>query len=213
LAGDSPSAECIIKGGGDDDMGVLENWIIDLGAGWISRLPDGASAERIDYSPFAQSWIQVLPKITDTICLMTPSFPGRAASISMLSISGEGPETETNQRGDEASIPDQLQFAKFIKETMMKMLAFVDFLGNQAVLRSGAPIPDMKEDLSILLRVRSALSKALSEIRLLFHSPTSAQVERMQGEIISLLSAKEAKVDEIIWSGMERIMIYVLQSI
>jgi hypothetical protein len=35
----------------------------------------------------------------------------------------------------------------------------------------------------------------------------------MQGEIISLLSAKEAKVDEIIWSGMERIMIYVLQSI
>jgi hypothetical protein len=47
----------------------------------------------------------------------------------MRSICEEEPETETDQCGDdEASLPDQFQFAKLINQTMFEMLAFVDVL-------------------------------------------------------------------------------------
>jgi hypothetical protein len=129
----------------------------------------------------------------------------------MRSICEEEPETETDQCGDdEASLPDQFQFAKLINQTMFEMLAFVDVICSEAAVRRGVPVSYVMEKLSILLGVRFALSEALSKIRFLFHSPTSAQVERKQDEIIRLLSAKEAKLDEIIWVAMEYIRTHVL---
>jgi hypothetical protein len=129
----------------------------------------------------------------------------------MRSICEEEPETETDQCGDdEASIPDQFQFAKLINQTMFEMLAFVDVICSEAAVRRGVPVSYVMEKLSILLGVRFALSEALSKIRFLFHSPTSAQVERKQDEIIRLLSAKEAKLDEMIWVAMEYIRTHVL---
>ena len=89
---------------------------------------------------------------------------------------------------------------------MLTMLAFVDVIAAapaDATTAGEVPLlPSAK--LPALLGVRGALSKALPEIRLSFHSPLSAQVESIVGAIVTLLSAKESKVGEAIWSTMVR---------
>jgi len=140
----------------------------------------------------------VLSEITDT--LVTPFFSGRG-TCSMPSICEE--EHETKQRGDQDSIPDQLQITEFIKETMLAMVAFVDVICRTVAISisSRVPAPYVMEKLSILLGVRFAQSES--------EDCTS----RKEDEIISLLSAKEAKLDEIIWITMEYIRTRVLLSI
>jgi len=157
FAGDAPpSAEYII---GDRD--VLERWFTELGGGWILELNnDGASAAAVivDHTVYARNWIRVLSEITDT--LVTPFFSGRG-TCSMPSICEE--EHETKQRGDQDSIPDQLQITEFIKETMLAMVAFVDVICRKVAISisSRVPAPYVMEKLSILLGVRFALSEAL----------------------------------------------------
>ncbi|KAF8672871.1 hypothetical protein HU200_049209 [Digitaria exilis] len=113
--------------------------------------------------------------------------------------------------GQTAGSADQFKFARFFQETMLKMLGFVDVvIASEVLVRDGAPEPYMK--LSNLLGVHGALSKTLSEIWLLFHSPPSAEVERIEREMVSLLSAKEAKAGEAIWGTMEEIRTCILDS-
>ena len=97
---------------------------------------------------------------------------------------------------------------------MSKMLSFVDIIvaldpNNTTTCESfvdnGNGVPPLYNRINILLSVHNALSKALSKVRLVFHSPPSQQVERMTGEIVSLLSAKNRKAGDAIWSTMEQI--------
>lgn len=79
---------------------------------------------------------------------------------------------------------------------MLKMLAFVDFIVAphttttiEVIMVFGVdgvppPPPLPYEKLSTLLVVSGALSKALTQIRLSFHWPPSAEIQRIQGEIV-----------------------------
>lgn len=120
----------------------------------------------------------------------------------MASLCPDQPETEvTTESGNGASIVDQFQYAQFIQETMLKLLAFVDVIAaldakqitlEEQDLRNWMVPRQQYDHLNTLLSVHGALSSALDKSRLSFHSPSSAQVEKIQGEIVSLTSSKEA---------------------
>jgi hypothetical protein len=92
-----------------------------------------------------------------------------------------------------------LQFALFVQETMSKMLVLVDVIFSKPLLIHGPP--DTSPSLLTQISVHGALSKALSGFRLQFHPPPSAQVEKIEKEMLSLLSAKQGKASEAIWSA------------
>ncbi|CAN6181598.1 unnamed protein product [Urochloa humidicola] len=101
--------------------------------------------------------------------------------------------------------PDQLQFAQFFQEAMLKMLTFIDVLvGTEVVARNGLK-EDPYEKLSTLMGVRGALSKALHQIHLSSYSPPSADVFTIQRDMVSILAAKESKAGEAIWTTMQQI--------
>ncbi|PVH47610.1 hypothetical protein PAHAL_4G101300 [Panicum hallii] len=102
---------------------------------------------------------------------------------------------------------------------MSEMLVFVDVIvapnaKAAAAMDRGGTQQQQYGQLSTLLRVHDALSRALAKIRLSFHSSsTAAQVQRIQGKTVGLLSAREAKVGEATWSTLEHIRTRVLESI
>jgi hypothetical protein len=116
---------------------------------------------------------------------------------------GESQIQKEEKAGEaESCIPDQFQFARFIQETMLKMLAFVDFLvaldpntiSEFSVAHgSGLPAPALYQKISILLRVLDALSNAFFEVEVLILSmpSESEEVKRIRGEIINLLYAAQ----------------------
>jgi len=53
----------------------------------------------------------------------------------------------------------------------------------------------------------------LSEIRLPLDSSSSAEVARIQGQIVNVLSAKEGKVGEAIWSALEELRTRIVESL
>jgi hypothetical protein len=122
-----------------------------------------------------------------------------------------GLELDTTEAEEKATIRDQYRLARFIQEAMLTMLAFVDVIaaapadartsGEEVLVSNGVPLLPYAK-LRALLGVRGALSKALTEIRLSFHSPLSAEVESIVDAIVSLLSVKESKPGEAIWSTM-----------
>ncbi|CAN6181602.1 unnamed protein product [Urochloa humidicola] len=189
----------------DGDIGVLERWFTELGVGWVLHVPDGESAGKHGHTSTFDtwSWIRALTEIMQTIRLTTSLFPVRGL-VGMPSICEEEHDTESSM--------DQFKFARFFQETMLKMLSFVDVIVSEVLVRNGVPVPPYMK-LSNLLGVHGALSNTLSEIWLLFHSPPSAQVERIEREMVSLLSAKEAKVGEAIWSTMQQIWTCIMESI
>jgi hypothetical protein len=79
--------------------------------------------------------------------------------------------TDTTSRSD-------FLFARFIQVAMSKMLTFVDSIANEVFVMNGSPVSYLK--LSTLLGVQNALSEALSEIQLMFSSPPSAEVGRIE---------------------------------
>ncbi|CAD6338237.1 unnamed protein product [Miscanthus lutarioriparius] len=133
----------------------------------------------------------------------------------MASLCPDQPESDVRtESGNGANIVDQFQFAQFIQKTMLKLLAFADVIDTldakqitleEQDLRNWMVPRQQYDHLHTLLSVHGALSSALDKIRLSFPSPSSAQVERIQGEIVSLLSSEEAKVAEAIWSTMQQI--------
>ncbi|CAL5040775.1 unnamed protein product [Urochloa decumbens] len=179
----APSANC------SGDMRVLERWFSEeLGVGWVLHLADDAPAGKLQHTLDAPSWIWALSKITDTFCLMRRSliFPM---------------EEE-----------EQVQFAIFTQQAMLKMLAFFDIVvltGNRVF----APAPYGK--IHILLSVRGAMFDAL--LRIGQPSPSSwepsAEYKRIHGEIVDVLSAKRGKAGEAIWSEMEVVRTQIMESL
>ncbi|XP_066378643.1 uncharacterized protein [Miscanthus floridulus] len=123
----------------------------------------------------------------------------------------------------ESCIPDQFQFARFIQETMLKMLAFVDFLVAldpnticefSVANGSGVPEPALYQKISILLRVLDALSNAFFEVEVLLLSmpSESEEVKRIRGETINLLYAKDNKATEAVWGTMQEIWALIMES-
>jgi len=99
---------------------------------------------------------------------------------------------------------------------MMKMLTFVDFivapyLTREVFITNGVPVPASYNKLHTLLHLREALS--MSKILLPFDSSSSAEVARIQGQIVNVLSAKEGKVGEAIWSALEEIRTRIVESL
>ncbi|CAD6338261.1 unnamed protein product [Miscanthus lutarioriparius] len=86
---------------------------------------------------------------------------------------------------------------------MSEMLAFVDVIvapNAKASIQQIEVVTLMNRGgtqqygkLSTLLGVHDALSRALAKIQLSFHSSSTAQVQRIQGKTVRLLSAREAK--------------------
>ncbi|XP_066372411.1 uncharacterized protein [Miscanthus floridulus] len=195
----------------------------------------GASAGILEHTTTtskARSWIRALAEITETIRFTASLFPDHPSQGLSSIFEDEEEEPEANghcfpdqfndigrsiQQEPEAEyyFPDQFNdIEPFIQEAMSKMLSFVDIIvaldpNNTTTCESfvdnGNGVPPLYNRINILLSVHNALSKALSKVRLVFHSPPSQQVERMTGEIVSLLSAKNRKAGDAIWSTMEQI--------
>jgi len=183
----APSANYSVNGGAIE---VLERWFRELGIRWVLHLTDGASAGELERTfpsqerPYAvRSWIRVLTEIIGTSHSASSLFPDRCS-----------------------------QFTRFTQEAVLKMLPFVDVIvatSDEAFLSKLVDAPYKK--LEALLNVRDALSKALSKIQSPSQSETSEEVQRMQGETVTLLSAKEGKVDGAIWNTMEEIRRGILE--
>ncbi|XP_039807264.1 exocyst complex component EXO70H1-like [Panicum virgatum] len=183
----APSANYSVNGGAIE---VLERWFSELGIRWVLRLADGADAGELEHTfpsqerPYAaRSWIRALTEIIGTSHSASSLFPDHSS-----------------------------QFARFTQEAVLKMLPFVDVIvatSDEAFLSKLVDAPYKK--LETLLNVRDALSKALSKIQSPSESEASEEVRRIQGEMVTLLSAKEGKVDEAIWNTMEDIRRGILE--
>ncbi|KAF8686624.1 hypothetical protein HU200_043451 [Digitaria exilis] len=191
-----PSANCSIEGA---DMSVLERWLKEMGVGWVLRLADGARVPRparLGHTlDAASNWIWALHEIVGTLCLMRSSLPLGRRYRSML-------EKEEAATGSE----EQVQFASFTQQAILKLLAFVDVLvpdasSNVTFINQG-PVPYQK--LQRLLYVREALSKTLCKIPLSFDSSPSSEDERIVREIVTVLSAKDGTVVEAIWTQLDK---------
>lgn len=197
LAAPSPVVDGSLKAKGGD-IGVVDWWLKHLGVGWVLDMADDASAGILLDDNQAWCWIRALAKITHTICFMDSLCRGGHDSV-----------------GNKDSIPDPFQSAQFIQKTMLKMLVFVDAivapnakttLQEQEVTVMNPRLLQQCGKLSTLLGVHGALSEALSSIRwLVLLCPWSSRVaERIYENMVSILSAKEAKAAEAVWSIMEQ---------
>ncbi|CAN6206625.1 unnamed protein product [Urochloa humidicola] len=132
-------------------------------------------------------------------------------SVSLPTIcEGEGQGHVATESEEQASIPDrQFQCAQFFQETMLKMLPFVDPIAGGVV---GDEMQAPHEKLIILLSIRGALSKALPQICLASSSRTSAEVLRIQHDMVRLLAEKEVTTGGAIWSTMEGIRARILET-
>jgi len=112
---------------------------------------------------------------------------------------------------------EQLQLASFTQQATLKMLTFLDSIVAPNLTREffiaddGVPVPAPYK-LHNLLRVHEALSQAFSILSTL-DSSSSAKIARIQGGIVNLLSAKEGKVGEAIWSALEEIRTRIVESL
>jgi len=190
----APSAKCSAEGG---DRSVLERWFRELGVGWVLHVADGASAGELEHALDASSWFPAFTKIMDTF---------RLTSGLLME------EEHATESDEEQNMAEQLQLASFTQQAMLKMLTFVDFivapnLTCQLVfVVDGVPVPAPCEKLHALLCVRETLCK----IQLPFCSSSSAKVERIQDEILNILSAKEG---EAIWTAIVEFRTRILESL
>jgi len=190
----APSAKCSAEGG---DRSVLERWFRELGVGWVLHVADGASAGELEHALDASSWFPAFTKIMDTF---------RLTSGLLME------EEHATESDEEQNMAEQLQLASFTQQAMLKMLTFVDFivapnLTCQLVfVVDGVPVPAPCEKLHALLCVRETLCK----IQLPFCSSSSAKVERIQDEILNILSAKEG---EAIWTAIVEFTTRILESL
>jgi len=200
----APSAKSSAQGG---DQSVLERWFTELDVGWVLHIADGAPEEKLEYTLTASSWIPALIEIVDIFCLTSGLSPGH----------GSAEEEESAKESEEQSMAEQLQLASFTQQAMLKMLAYVDFIVapnltcEGSFADDGVPVLVLCKKLHTLVRVCETLSKALSKIQLRT-LPFYSEVERIHGEIVDVLSAKEGKMGEAIWSAMEEIRTQLLES-
>ncbi|CAD6335351.1 unnamed protein product [Miscanthus lutarioriparius] len=202
----APSANCSTKRG--DMSAVVERWLKELGLGWVLSHDDGASAweeEELDRD-YAWTWIRALDQIAQTICFMRPHFPD-CGSVGLPGICEEQGKI----------VPNQYHLARFIQETMLKMLAFVDAVvawdpyTTEEFLSMDLVMLQPYSKLINLLDVYDALSEASDKILMMFNSPTSVEVQRIENEMAILLSAYKSKLGEAIRSIMEKIRTKLLE--
>lgn len=138
----------------------------------------------------------------------------RSLTSKLFRINGkEEPVGESGEQ--EEAVPDQVQFAQFFQEIMLKMLAFVDSIAAEGEVLEDSNsnwAHEPYEKLVTLLSVHDALSTALPRIRLSSYSPPSEEVFKIQRDIVSLLAAKQDKTGEAIWSAMEQIWTRIMES-
>ncbi|WVZ78420.1 hypothetical protein U9M48_026132 [Paspalum notatum var. saurae] len=195
-------------------MNVPERWLKELGVGWVlGHLADGddgasttsrsagGSGELImlnKHETFdVRSWIRALAEIVETIGFTTSLFPADRRVLSIVS----------EEEQDDVPGADQLEFAQFFQETMSAMLAFIDLIASEQVIALSNGVQAYEN----LLAVHSALSWALPQIRLSSYSPPLVQVQRIHGDMVSLLSSKQAMVGVAVWSKMEEIRSRILE--
>ncbi|CAN6181609.1 unnamed protein product [Urochloa humidicola] len=195
------SAKCSIKGA---DMSVLDKWLEKLGVGWVLHVADGAAAGRLEQPLDVTSWIQALAEIGDAFTASLSSGHDSAKK--------EGPAAEESEHEQQDIMTDQVQFASFTQQALLKMLDFVDLIGApnlnitcEVSTIHLVPIPYQK--LYTMLCVHNALFIELPSPR------PSAQVGGIQQEVARLLSAKKHKASEAIWNTMEEIRNGILESV
>ncbi|WVZ78412.1 hypothetical protein U9M48_026125 [Paspalum notatum var. saurae] len=222
--------------GSGGDMSVLRRWFTEMGVDWVLRLAaddDASSAAGVlqhTSDGACSSWTHALSRIIySATASPVPTAGGSISSSSMmdqqLSMISEEEDEELPAVAGEMEIlvptttssPYEFLCARFIHEAMLKMLIFVDVVVAAAptcnketgtvVIR--VPYPYQK--INILLGVRSALSEALSQINAtsILWTP-SAQVKKVQGELVNLLCTKDARACEAIWSTLEEIRACIL---
>ncbi|CAL5042961.1 unnamed protein product [Urochloa decumbens] len=190
----APSANRSMKGG---DMSALERWwFTELGVEWVPLLQatDDACGWKLEHEFDVRSWVVgALMEIVDTIGFATLLFPDRGLLPSICE------EEEEEEPVTEQAIPDQFQFSGFIKQAMLKMLAFVDAIAapnprittrRVLVIKNG--LVASYDRLNALLDVRGALTKALPLIR--------------------LSSSTRRPLQRAIWRTMEEIWIRIMLS-
>jgi len=204
----APSGKCSAEGG---DLIVLERWFRELGVGWVLHVADGTPSGELEHDLDASRWIPALTEIVDTFRLITSRFlPSRDSAE----------EEELATESKEQNMAEQLQLARFTQQAMLKMLTFVDFivapnLTRQVFFTNSVPAHTHRhhiyDKLHNLLRVHEAMSK-LTWIKIRLVSSSSAEVATILREIVDVLSAKEDKVGEAIWSALEEIRTRLLES-
>jgi hypothetical protein len=190
---------------GDGDTGALERWLSEMGVGWVLDLasdPSVGMPSLLRGQPhrdnLTERWIRALTEITESIHFM-----------SLL----EGRFLE------EPDMPDPVQLVRFLEATIRKMLPFFDALlaaadldtdrdHNTAGIGNGERVPS--EKLRALLSVRDAVSRASEGIQLCFYWESSAEMEAQRSKLLSLLSAKDQRLDEAIWNTMEEVRTSIL---
>ncbi|KAF8686868.1 hypothetical protein HU200_043373 [Digitaria exilis] len=177
------------------DARVPERWLTELGIGWVLHLPiPGVAASSAagelgqTYEEYdAPSWIWALSQIVEIIVL-----------------------TPLKQLPNNYYEKEEQAAPKFFQKAMLKMLPFVDWI----VASSGMNMEPTYENLSTLLAVHGALSKAFPQIQLASDSSlgSSAQVfSRIHNNLVRLLAAKEVKAGDAIWSVMKQIRARILE--
>ncbi|CAL4982367.1 unnamed protein product [Urochloa decumbens] len=177
---------------GDGDTGALERWLSEVGVGWVLCLSD-------DSYVGASSLLRAQPhhnNLTDRWIRALTLLEGRFV-------------------GGEQDVPGPAKQARFVKAAVLKMLPFVDaLLAATGPLDAGTDTADASngaqalsaEKLQALLDVRDAVSSTLKGIRLYFRDySVETETRQSSDEVISLLSAKEQRLDEAVWSTMEEV--------
>ncbi|CAL4995318.1 unnamed protein product [Urochloa decumbens] len=177
---------------GDGDTGALERWLSEVGVGWVLCLSD-------DSYVGASSLLRAQPhhnNLTDRWIRALTLLEGRFV-------------------GGEQDVPGPAKQARFVKAAVLKMLPFVDaLLAATGPLDAGTDTADASngaqalsaEKLQALLDVRDAVSSTSKGIRLYFRDySVETETRQSSDEVISLLSAKEQRLDEAVWSTMEEV--------
>ncbi|CAN6173671.1 unnamed protein product [Urochloa humidicola] len=196
---------------------ALRRWFSDLGITWVLRIADQDDAPaRLpllqDQRTFAARWIQALADITESILDAYDSCFSHSHLVSL-------PEDV------EATIPDPAHFSRFIQETMLKMLSFVDAIAApnpnnticiEEIITDSNGVPAPLEKLKTLLDVRGAVFMASFLIQpLLLHLPSSsAQAESCRTTLLedmeALRTQKDGILAEAIWNTMQEVTAAIL---
>ncbi|KAG2571686.1 hypothetical protein PVAP13_7KG199455 [Panicum virgatum] len=202
--GDVESAKRSTEGG-DLSVLLLERWFSKLGVWWVLHVADGTPSGEVEHALDASSLFPAFTKIVNT-------FRG-----TLKLLHGHGYTVNTSAEEEQPAAKEWLPLASFTQQAMLKMLTFVDSIvvpnltRESFIVDDGVPAPAPYK-LHNLLRVHEALSQAFSILSAL-DSSSSAKIARIQGGIVNLLSAKEGKVGEAIWSALEEIRTRIVESL
>ncbi|TVU12531.1 hypothetical protein EJB05_46182, partial [Eragrostis curvula] len=194
---------------GAGDMHVMEKWFTQLGVEWVIR-PAAGELHHHTLSNAARQWSRVLDEIDSSMTgLFVDSYWEISEIAGMDVVSAWEKEldvTESETQVDSTIV--RLQLARFIHEAMLRMCPFVDYI---VALNPIHGVPGLYDMLDALLHVHGALSTALRLPST--RSVASSELKRVHGEMVSLLTEKQGKAGEAVWTTMEEIWTRILKSV